>query len=112
MALLSLTADQSSLWWMRITLYLMGFGVGQVFVATQAAAFAAISSAASGRASTLFNVGRRLGGAIGVAVSTTVIVLVGVGVRSPGGASGDLAAYPVAFLVAAAINVSGGWAAW
>jgi MFS family permease len=84
MALLALTADQS-LWWTRIVLYLMGFAVGQVFVATQAAAFATISSAASGRASTLFNVGRRLGGAIGVAVSTSAIVLAGLGRTPPAG---------------------------
>jgi EmrB/QacA subfamily drug resistance transporter len=111
MALLALTADQS-LWWTRIVLYLMGFAVGQVFVATQAAAFATISSAASGRASTLFNVGRRLGGAIGVAVSTSAIVLAGLGPHVQGGAGADLVAYQVAFLAAAVINLTGVWAAW
>ncbi len=43
----------------------------------QAAAFATISPEATGRASTMFNVGRQLGSAIGVAVFTTVVVAVG-----------------------------------
>ena len=55
----------------------LGVAMGQVFVPAQAAAFATISPEATGRASTMFNVGRQLGSAIGVAVLTTVIVAVG-----------------------------------
>ncbi|HEX4786935.1 MAG TPA: MDR family MFS transporter [Actinospica sp.] len=104
MGLLSLPGGAHSLWWMRGDLVLMGLGVGQVFVATQAAAFATIPARSTGRASTMFNVGRRLGGALGVAVATTSLVLVGRSARTSG-AGADLAAYQVAFLVAAATNL-------
>jgi EmrB/QacA subfamily drug resistance transporter len=107
-ALLGVLGTGTSLWLVRIVLYFMGVAVGQVFVATQAASFATVSPAASGRASTLFNVGRRLGGAIGVAVATTAIVLVSA--HDHAAASGiQPVSYRVAFLVAAAINLVGLW---
>lgn len=113
MALLAVTAGAQSLWWMRADLVLMGLGVGQVFVATQAAAFATITPRSSGRASTMFNVGRRLGGALGVAVATTSLVLVGLPARATGsGAATDPAAFQVAFLVAAAANLLALWPAF
>jgi EmrB/QacA subfamily drug resistance transporter len=107
-ALLGTLRGDTSLWLVRLILFGVGLGVGQVFVAAQAVSFAMVSLEASGRASTLFNVGRRLGGAIGVALATTVIVLV-----SPAGItpSGDPGAYRAAFLVAAAVNLLGLWLA-
>lgn len=108
-ALLGLLGTGANLWLVRIVLIGMGLSVGQVFVASQAVSFATVSPAASGRASTLFNVGRRLGGALGVAVATTVIVLVSAPTHTPGRI--DPAAYRVAFLVAAAINLLGLWSA-
>ena len=111
MALLAIASGAHSLWWMRADLVLMGLGIGQVFVATQAAAFATISPQSSGRASTMFNVGRRLGGALGVAVATTSLVLVGMPARASGGGIADPAAYQVAFLVAAATNLLALWPA-
>ncbi|MEV6112910.1 DHA2 family efflux MFS transporter permease subunit [Streptomyces sp. NPDC052109] len=80
-------------------LFGMGLAVGQVFVGTQSASFATVSSVSSGRASSLFNVGRRLGGATGVAVASTVLVAAG--------ASG----YRAAFLTLAAVNLLGLYAA-
>jgi EmrB/QacA subfamily drug resistance transporter len=101
--LLGVLGTDANLWWVRIALFGMGLSVGQVFVASQAVAFAGISPAMSGRASTLFNVGRRLGGAVGVAVATTVLVLVG----APAGGPIAPSAYHVAFFAAAAINLLG-----
>jgi MFS family permease len=112
LSLLGLLGTGTSPWLVRIVLYFMGFAVGQVFVATQAASFATISPAASGRASTLFTVGRRLGGAIGVAVSTTAILLASAHVRAPGGGRIDPFAYRIAFLMSAALNLLGLWSAW
>jgi MFS family permease len=109
--LLGSLSINTNLWLVRIVLFGMGLAVGQVFVASQAVSFATISPDASGRASTLFNVGRRLGGAIGVAVSTTVIVLVSAPAHAPGGSGIDPLAYRTAFLVAAAINLLGLWSA-
>jgi dolichyl-phosphate-mannose--protein O-mannosyl transferase len=77
--------------------------VAQVFVPVQAASFATITSAATGRAATMFNAMRQLGGAIGVAVLTTVIVAVGPVHVVAGHPVANLTAYRVAFGVAAAI---------
>jgi hypothetical protein len=111
MGLLGAAAGAHSLWWIRADLVLMGLGVGQVFVATQAAAFATIPPRSSGRASTMFNVGRRLGGALGVAVATTSLVLVGLPTKTGVGTGTDLAAFQVAFLVVAATNLLALWPA-
>jgi hypothetical protein len=78
-----------------------------VFVPTQAAAFATISPADTGRASTFFNAERQLGGAIGVAVLTTVLSAVGVTSSVAGHATAHLAAYHMAFLTAAAFALVG-----
>jgi EmrB/QacA subfamily drug resistance transporter len=102
-ALLSLLGAQSSLWWARLLMFTLGFAMAQVFVPTQAAAFATISPAATGRASTMFNAIRQLGGAIGVALLTTVIVAVGATHLVSGHEVANLAAYRVTFLVAAAV---------
>ena len=51
--------------------------MSHVFVPSQAAGFATISPANTGRASTLFNAVRQLGSAFGVALLTTVMAAVG-----------------------------------
>ena len=99
--LMSLVGAQTSLWWMRLLMFCLGVAMGQVFVPAQAAAFATISPEATGRASTMFNVFRQLGSALGVAVFTTAIVAVGATTTVAGRVTANLAAYHVAFLVAA-----------
>jgi EmrB/QacA subfamily drug resistance transporter len=105
--LLSVLTAQSSLWWARLLLFSLGFAMAQVFVPSQAAAFATITPSATGRASTLFNAVRQLGGAVGVALLTTVIVLVGATHRVAGHQVANLDSYRVAFLVAAAVAFAG-----
>ncbi|HUB37990.1 MAG TPA: MDR family MFS transporter [Streptosporangiaceae bacterium] len=102
-ALLAVLGPTTSLWWARLLMFALGLSMGQVFVPVQAAAFATISPAATGRASTLFNAVRQFGGAVGVAVLTTAIVLVGPVHLVDGHAAANLTAYRVAFLVAAAV---------
>ncbi len=104
--LLALLGPQTSLWWARLLMVTLGLSMAQVFVPVQAAAFATITPAATGRASTMFNAVRQLGGAVGVAVLTTVIVLVGPVHLVAGHAVANLTAYRVAFLAAAAIALS------
>ena len=53
--LLALLGPQTSLWWARLLMLTLGLFVAQVFVPVQAASFATITPAATGRASTLFN---------------------------------------------------------
>jgi len=105
--LLALLGPQTSLWWARLLMLTLGLFMAQVFVPVQAASFATISPAATGRASTMFNAVRQLGGAIGVAVLTTVIVLVGPVHVVAGHEVANLTAYRVAFLIAAAICLCG-----
>jgi MFS family permease len=105
--LMSLVGAQTSLWWMRLLMFCLGVAMGQVFVPAQAAAFATISPEATGRASTMFNVIRQLGSAIGVAVFTTAIVAVGATTVVAGRVTPNLAAYHVAFLIAAGLATVG-----
>jgi len=107
LALMSLMDGTTSLWWSRLFLFAMGFGVGQVFVGAQAVSFATISPADTGRASTLFNTMRQLGGAIGIALLTTVLVLVGPTEEVSGHVVTNFSAYHVTFLVAAAVCLGG-----
>lgn len=112
-ALLSLIGPTTSLWWARLLLFGMGVCLGQVFVPTQAATFATISPAATGGASTMFNAVRQLGGAIGVALFTTVVVAVGAVHIVSGHARPDLTAYHAAFFAAAACSLlAGAFALW
>jgi EmrB/QacA subfamily drug resistance transporter len=105
--LLALLGPQTSLWWARLLLLSLGLFMAQVFVPVQAASFATITPAATGRASAMFNAVRQLGGAVGVAVLTTAIVLVGPVHVVAGHEVANLTAYRVAFLVAAAICLCG-----
>jgi EmrB/QacA subfamily drug resistance transporter len=107
MSLLSLLGAHSSLWWARLLMFTMGLAMGQVFVPTQAAAFATISPAATGKASTMFNAARQVGGAIGVALLTTAIVLIGTTHLVAGHQVANLTAYRIAFLIAAAFCLAG-----
>ena len=90
-----------------LLMFCLGVAMGQVFVPAQAAAFATISPEATGHASTMFNVIRQLGSAVGVAVFTTVIVAAGTTKTAAGRPAADLAAYHAAFLVAAALAAVG-----
>jgi EmrB/QacA subfamily drug resistance transporter len=101
--LMSLIGAQTSLWWMRLLMFCLGAAIGQVFVPAQAAAFATISPEATGRASTMFNVIRQLGSAVGVAVFTTAIVAAGATTVVDGRVAPNLAAYHIAFRIAAGL---------
>jgi EmrB/QacA subfamily drug resistance transporter len=102
-ALMALVDGQFDLWWMRALMVTLGFSMGHVFVPAQAAAFARIKPADTGHASTLFNSGRQLGSAVGVAVLTTSLSIVGLAHRAPGQRP-DLHAYHVTFIVAALLS--------
>ena len=107
-SVLALVGAHTSLWVPRILLFGMGISLGQVLVPIQAATFATISPAATGRASTMFNAVRQLGGAIGVAAFTTVVVAVGAVHLVDHRVVPDLAAYHAAFLTAAGFALLGG----
>jgi MFS family permease len=93
----------ASLWVMRTLMFFIGIAIAHVFVPGQAASFATVSSASTGRASTMFNAGRQVGSAVGVAMLSTVISAVGVTHLVAGRVTPDAHGYHVAFLTAAAI---------
>jgi EmrB/QacA subfamily drug resistance transporter len=104
MALLSLIGLDTNLWLMRAFIFLIGAGMAFAFTSTQAAGFTTISPAATGRASALNNAQRQIGNALGVAVLSTVISIVGpVIVGSHGSIQPNLTAYHVAFIAAAVL---------
>ena len=98
-ALMALIGPDTSLWWLRGLMFVLGVSMAGVFVPVQAAAFATISPAATGRGSTMFNALRQLGGAIGVAAFTSAIVAVGAFHRVSGHVTPELGGYHVAFPV-------------
>ena len=87
-------------WAMPALMFATGLLFGFSAAPAQTAALATISMAQTGRATTLFNVQRQAGQAVGVAVLATVL-----GVTKP--VPPDLAGYHLAFGVAALIMVSG-----
>ncbi len=105
--LMSLVGAQTNLWWMRLLMFSLGVAMGQVFVPAQAAAFAGISPEATGRGSTMFNVIRQIGSALGVAAFTSAIVGVGATTVVAGRLAPSLLAYHVAFLLAAGVAAAG-----
>lgn len=110
-ALMTQIGSVSELWWMRLLMFAMGLSMANVIVPSQAAAFATISPADTGNASSLFNSQRQLGSALGVALMTTVLGAVGTTHLVDGHPAANLAAYHAAFLVAAGVALVGALAA-
>jgi EmrB/QacA subfamily drug resistance transporter len=109
---MTLVGFATSLWVPRAIMFFLGYAIAHVFSPTQAAAFATISPAATGRGSTLFNTARQVGSALGVALLTTVISAVGVAHAVHGHPQPNLAAFHWAFVVAAVIALVAARFAW
>jgi EmrB/QacA subfamily drug resistance transporter len=104
-ALMTTIGPGSSLWWLRALMFVLGLCWSQAMVPLQAAAFATITPAATGAASTLFNTGRQLGMAVGVAILSTVASAVGLTQQAAGRAAPHLAAYHAGLAAASVIAV-------
>jgi predicted MFS family arabinose efflux permease len=73
--LLFLMVDlDTSQWWIRLLMFSRGITIGMIFIPVQAAAFARIRPQDTGRASSLFQSGRQIGSAVGVAILATILV--------------------------------------
>jgi len=105
LGLMTLIGSDTNLWWMRLLLFVSGYGMSHVFVPAQAAGFATISAADTGRASTVFNAQRQLGGAVGVAMLSSVIAAVGPVRIVSHRVLPNLSSYHTAFMVAAGVAV-------
>jgi EmrB/QacA subfamily drug resistance transporter len=105
--LLGLVGLNGDAWTVRLLMFGVGAGMAYVFLPTQAAGLATISSAQTGRATTIVNVGRQLGAALGIATLSSVLALFGAG----GGGATDTAAYRAALFAAAGFALLGALAA-
>jgi EmrB/QacA subfamily drug resistance transporter len=98
----------TNLWLVRLLMLGLGFSMANVFLPAQTAAFATISPAETGQASSLFNATRQTAGALGVAVLGTILVSVGITQRTAAGVvEPHLLAYHLAFFTAAGLTVFG-----
>jgi EmrB/QacA subfamily drug resistance transporter len=97
MVLMAHAGTGTSLWLVRLIMLGLGLGIACVFIPAQAFSMATITRAQTGRASSIFNAGKQLGGAVGVALLTTVLAS-----GSAGRENVNMAAYHEAFLAAAA----------
>jgi EmrB/QacA subfamily drug resistance transporter len=101
--LLALVGLNSGPWVVRALMFMVGAGMAYVFLPNQAASLATISRTDTGRATTIANVQRQVGAAVGVAALGSVLAAVG----ALGGSATDFTAYRVAFLVAAVLALVG-----
>jgi EmrB/QacA subfamily drug resistance transporter len=100
--LMALVSGSTNLWVIRLIMLGLGIGISLVFIAAQAASMATVTSADTGRASSMFNAGKQLGGALGVALLSTV--LAAGPARHVGGVSTPtVTAFHDGFLAAAAV---------
>ena len=106
MLLLTQISVTTNLWLIRVVMFALGLMMGQVFVPTQAASFAKISPADTGRASTFFNTMRQVGSAVGVAILSTVLIGIGSTHATGGGVQPNMRAYHLAFATAAIFAIA------
>ncbi len=106
--LMSQVDKDTSLWVFRLLMFALGAGMAFLFLPNQAASLATVSHRDTGRATTLTNVQRQLGSAIGVATLSSVLAAFGAIVVSDSGATEpNMTAYRAAFLAAAAMSLIG-----
>jgi EmrB/QacA subfamily drug resistance transporter len=103
LASMALFDQDTNLWIIRGTMYLLGVSMSCVILPNQAGALARIAPEDTGRASAIMNALQRTAAAMGVAVLATVLALVlPAGAEQTGGAN-TVHAFHVAFLTASAL---------
>jgi len=108
---LTMAGTGTSVWLLRLVLFVMGFGVAAVFMPSQAAGFATVGAERTSVASTIFNAQRQVGGAIGVALLTAVISALHPVRTVAGHAEANIAAFHAGLLVCAGVAVAAALAA-
>ena len=90
----------TDLWWIRSIMFARGVCMAFAFVPLQAATYANISAADTGRASAIYSTQRQVSAALGVAALTTVLLTRNSGARGP---MQMLHGYHAAFLTGACL---------
>jgi EmrB/QacA subfamily drug resistance transporter len=106
-ASMALLGAGSSVWTIRLLMFATGAAMAYVLLPQQAATFATISSADTGRASAIYNTQRQTAAALGVALLATVLTSASGNAASPG--AGD---FHLVFLACAALAAFGAAVAW
>ena len=108
MALLMTTISTSTnLWIIRLLMFGVGVGMAYIFIPNQAASLATISREATGRATTLTSVQRQVGGALGIAVLSSILAYAGATQVINGQLAPNLDGYRFAFAAAGVFTVIG-----
>lgn len=106
--LMTLIQPETNIWLIRFLMFCLGAGMAFVFLPNQTASLATISRRDTGRATTLTNVQRQLGGALGVALLSSVLASFGAVVTtSDGTTEPNMTAYRAAFIAAAILALIG-----
>jgi len=102
---------ETSRWWIQLILLARGWSFALTLVPLQAATFATISPADTGRASAVFNANRQVAASLGVALLATVLTSrlthYGAALGSTASRDGALLGFHDAFIAAAALAVLG-----
>lgn len=101
LAQFGLTGDP---WTVRVLMFLVGFCMAYIFLPNQAASLATISRTQTGRATTISNVQRQVGAALGVATLSTIV---GAAASGPS----DAGPYRLALFAASVFALIGAFAA-
>ena len=105
--LLGLVGITAGPWPLRGLMFLIGVSMAYIFLPSQAASFATITSAQTGHASTLSSAQRQIGSALGVALLSGVLGAFGPTRLLGGVVEANLLAYRAAFVAAAALALVG-----
>lgn len=95
------------LWIVGIWMFVIGMGMAGVFLPNQAASMATIPRPKLGGASMVYSVQRQIAGAMGVAILSTVLSVIGIYKSGSGGNESNLFAWQTAFMVAAGLSLIG-----
>lgn len=95
------------LWLVGIWMFAIGVGMAGVFLPNQAASMATIPRPKLGGASMVFSVQRQVAGALGVALLSTVLSVIGIYKAGGEGNETNLFAWQTAFMVAAGLSLIG-----
>jgi MFS family permease len=108
---LALVDYGTSNWWIALNMFLRGLAFAFLIIPLQAATFATIRPEDTGRASSIFNVGRQVAASLGVAILATALTnrlgFHDASLGDPATRDGALLAFQDAFIFAGAMTILG-----
>jgi len=109
-ALLMTTINEdTNIWIVRLLMFVVGLGMAYIFIPNSAASLATISREATGRATTIMSVQRQVGGALGIAVLSSILAWMGATELVNGVLQPNLDGYRLAYAGSAMFALIGGF---